>query len=113
MKSYCRNRLDYKVTCLTARPSISGVSQGVVRLIRREKPVRWVIDSTRYHGPNVISCKLVTGLTRTPLVSAYIPLSTLDHLPYLEKALKYFKDCIVLEELNVNLNKVRSRGASN
>ena len=55
----------------------------------------------------MVSCKLVTRLIRTPLVGAYLPPSTLEHLPDLEEALKRFKDPIVLGGLNVDLNKAR------
>ena len=57
----------------------------------------------RYHGPNMVSCELVTGLICTPLVVVYLPPSTIDHLQDLEEALKRFKGPIVLEDLNVNL----------
>ena len=83
-------------------------SQGGVGLVTRERPVGWGIESLRYHGPNLVSCELVTGHIITPLVGAYISLSTLKHLPFLEEALKRFKDPIVLGYLNVDLNKARS-----
>ena len=57
----------------------------------------------------MVSCEIVTGLTRTPLVSAYLPLLTLEHLPDLEKDLQCFRDPIVLRDLNVELDKARSR----
>ena len=74
---YCRNRLGYKVTCSTAQPSSSGGDQGSVKLVTRERPVWWGIESTRYHRPNVVSCEIVTVITRTPLVGAYLPPSVL------------------------------------
>ena len=61
----------------------------------------------RYHGPNVVSCNIVTGLTRTPLVGAYLPLSTLEHLPDLEEALQRFRGPIYLRGLNVDLYEAR------
>ena len=75
-------------------------------MVTRERPVGWGIESTRYHRLNVVICKLVTGLTRNPLVRAYPHSSTLEHLPDLEEALKRFKDPIVLRDLNMDLNKV-------
>ena len=72
------------VACLEAQPSRAGGDQGGVRLVTRERPVVWGIESTRYHGPNVVSCELITGITRTPLAGTYLPPSTLDHLPDLE-----------------------------
>ena len=106
--TYCWNRLGYKVTCLTAHPTSTGGSQGGVEVVTRERLVRWGIESTRYHGPNVVSCYLVTGLIRTPLIGAYLPPSTLEHIPDLEEALKRFKDPIILWDLNMDLNEARS-----
>ena len=73
----------------------------------RETLIGWGIDSTRYHGPNLERCKLVTRLTRTPLVGAYLPPFMLDHLPDLEEALKKFKDTIFLRDLNIDIEKAR------
>ena len=86
-ETYLHNRFGYDVTCSVDWPSIYRGSQGGVGLVTREKPFRWGIESTRYHRPNVVNCKIVTGLTRTPLVGAYLPPSTLDHLSDLEEAL--------------------------
>ena len=74
----------------------------------RERSVWWDIESMRYHGPNMVSCELINRLTRTPLVGAYLPLSTLDHLPDLEEYLKRFKYPIVLGYLNMDLGETRS-----
>ena len=65
-------------------------------------------ESTRYHRLNVVICKLVTGLTRNPLVRAYPHSSTLEHLPDLEESLKRFKDPIVLRDLNMDFGEARS-----
>ena len=105
---YCRNRLVYDVTCSTARPTSAGGSQGGVILVTRERPVGWGIESTRYHGPSVVRWELVTGIIRTPLVSAYLTPSTIKNPPDLEEALKRFKDPIILGDLNMDLNKARS-----
>ena len=72
-----------------------------------KRPVRWVIEYTRYHGPNVVIYNIITGLTRTPLVGVYLSSSMLDHLPDLEEALKRFKKPIVLGDLNVDLEEAR------
>ena len=65
------------MTCLTAHPSIAGGYYCGVRMVTRERPLLWGVESTRYHGPNVVSCEIVTGLSWTPLVGAYLPPSTL------------------------------------
>ena len=44
-----------------------------------------------FHGPNVERCEIVTGHTRTLLVSAYIPLLTINHSTVFEESLKKFK----------------------
>ena len=84
-KAYNHNQLGYNVTCLVARISSAGGAQGSVGLVTREQPDEWGIESTRFHGPNVVSCKIVTGRTKTPVVGAYLPPSTLEHLPDVEE----------------------------
>ena len=45
----------------------------------------------RFHGKNVVGCKVISGGNRTPLVGAYPPPpSTLEHLPDMEEALDRF-----------------------
>ena len=80
-EAYSHNRLGCVVTFSTARPSSAGISQGGVGLVTRERLAGWGVDSTRYHGPKVVSYKIVIGLTWTPLIGAYLPPSTLEHLP--------------------------------
>ena len=74
-------------------------------MVTGERPDSWRIESTRFHGPNLVSCKIVTWPTRTPLVGAYLPLSMMEHLLDIEEALQLFKgwDTIVLGDLNVEL----------
>ena len=59
----------------------------------------------QFHGPNVLSCEIVSGIKRTPLAIVYLTLTTLYHLPDLEEALNRFPgiDPIVLEELKSDL----------
>ena len=76
-------------------------------MVTRERPVGWGIESMRYHGPNVVSCEIITGLTRTPLVGAYLPLLIMEHLIDLEEALQHFRDPIFLGNLNVDLDETR------
>ena len=72
----------------------------------REWPDGWGIESTRFHGPNVVSCEIVTGPTQTPLVGAYFPPSTLEHLPYIKEALQRLKGWvpIILGDIKVDLD---------
>ena len=58
----------------------------------------------------MVSFKIVTGHTQTPLVSMYLPPSMLEHLPDFEEALQQFKglDPIVLGDFNLDLDNERS-----
>ena len=55
-----------------------------------ERPKGWIVDSTRFHGMNIVSCKVVARDQQMPLIEAYLPPSTLDHLPDSEEALNRF-----------------------
>ena len=70
-------------------------------------PIGWEIYSTRYHRPNVVNCKFVTGITQTPPIGVYLSLSILEHLQDLEEAQKRFKGPIFLGDLNVDLDEAR------
>ena len=63
-----------------------------------------------FHGPKLVSYKIVTGPTQTPLVGMYLPLSTLEHLPDVKEALQRFRGQypIVRGNLNVDLDNARS-----
>ena len=50
----------------------------------------WEIESTQFHGPNLVSYKIISGTQRTPLIGIYLTLTTLDHIPDLEEALNHF-----------------------
>ena len=56
----------------------------------------------------MVSCEIITRLTQTPLVGAYLPPSTLEHLPDLEEVLQRFRGPIVLGGYNVDLDEVKS-----
>ena len=59
---------------------MSGGVQGGMRLVIRERPEIWNDESTRFHGPNMVSFGIVSNSERTPLISAYLSPSTFDHL---------------------------------
>ena len=77
---------------------------GGVRLVTRDRKERWDIESTPFQGPNMVICKIVSRLQRTPLIGDYLPLTTLEHLTNLEDALNSFlwRDPIVLGDLNAD-----------
>ena len=56
-----------------------GYSQVGVCMIVQEKSHSWIIESTQFRRPDVVSCKVVTGKW-TPLIRDYLPPSTLEHL---------------------------------
>lgn len=95
---------DYHVYATAARSR----HQGGIALVYRNSDY-WQIESVRKHGPNVISCELVTGPRRVPLVGVYIPPNDLTTLEYLAQALELFPKGkpIVLGDLNANLNSPR------
>ena len=73
LEEYSHNRLGYDVTCLAERPSSARGSQGGIGMVTRERPIGWGIQSTLYHGMNVVICKIVTVITQNLLVGAYLP----------------------------------------
>ena len=88
-----------------ARGSQSGV---VIALW--ENPEGWIIESTCFHRPNVVSCKLISGDQQTVLIGSCLSPSTLDHMPDLEEALKFFlfRDPVVLRDLNADISGLRN-----
>ena len=67
--AYTKDCCGYRVVATKAKSSIQG---GIVLFYRSESPW-WSIEGTRTHGPNVISCTLVSGTHRRwTLIGAYI-----------------------------------------
>ena len=87
---YCKNRLGHGIVCLRAVLTTSGSTNKGVGLVMRERPKVWDIDATKLHEPNVVNCEIVYGFQQTPLIGAYISLSTLYHLSNLGEALNRF-----------------------
>ena len=96
--------------CSVARPSSTGGSQGGMWLVSQDRPNGWGIELTRFHGTNVVSCEIIAGRIRTPLVGAYLLPSTLNHLPDLEEDLYRFQVLypIFIGDLNIDLDAIRS-----
>ena len=82
--AYFRNRLGHAIVCLPVRPASALGLQIVVGLVSQYWPMGWIIELTRFHSTNMVSCKVVTGISRTLIVGSYLPSSTLAHLPDLE-----------------------------
>ena len=85
----------------------------------QDSPKEFHIESTRFHGPNVVSFILVDGDTRSPIVGAYLPPSSLDHLPDFEDAMERFAlspNVTVLGDFNAdiyNLTNIRNQTIAN
>ena len=66
------------------------------------------MESMRFHGPNVVSCEIISGLQRKPFIGAYLPLTTLEHLTYPEEALNRFprRYPIIMRDLNADVRQM-------
>ena len=71
-KVYCHNSLEYNAVCYQAVVTTAG-AQGVVGLLMRERAYGCIVESTRFQGLNMLSCKVVLGGHHTPLIRAYLP----------------------------------------
>lgn len=98
---YTKQCLGYDIACSTADGNSGGVA-----LISKTNPRGWHLESTQFHGPNVLSTIYVTGKKRIPIIGAYLPPTTLDHLTDLDMALDRFPDAdpMILGDLNVNIH---------
>ena len=68
MSLYFRNRLGYGIIYSTAQPASAGGAQGGVGLVSWGQVTVYSLELTRFQGPNVISCEVVTGTSQTPIV---------------------------------------------
>ena len=82
--NYAQSVGDYKVF-----GSQASNNQGGVALFWKEDSNRYMIESVRGHGPNIVSCILVTGERRWKVVGIYCPPSETDGatLYHLQEAL--------------------------
>ena len=78
--------------CFTEITNEAENVQGGVCLVVWYQPKEWSVKSTHFHGPNRVSCNIVAGGKRTPLLGAYLSPSTLEHLPDLEEDLTQFQE---------------------
>ena len=106
---YTRYSSDYHVTATEA----SSPHQGGIALFYKDS-TRWQVESIRHHGPNVISCLLVTGNRRYGVVGAYIPTADTLTLNQITRALDRFpQDCVpvILGDLNVDFSDLQDQRA--
>ena len=97
--------------CSTATTTTDDGAQRGVGIVVIDQPQVFNVELAHFHGPNVVICKNVFDGKRTLLAGAYLPLSTLEHLPDLEGALTRFRDQepILLGELNVEIKSQNPR----
>ena len=77
---YTRHAYGYDVVATEAM----SVHRGGIALAYQASPY-WQVESTQCHGPNVMSCVLVSGRMRQPLVGVYIPPTDETTIGHLEK----------------------------
>ena len=106
---YCQNRLCYYIVCSVSRSSSASISQGGMFLVSRDRQTGWILELTRFHRPNVVSCEDIRGTSRTPIIGVYLPPTTLDHLPNLEESLEsfQFQDPILKGGINLDLDEAQ------
>ena len=109
-QAYLHNRLGYNMVCSPEITTESGGAQGGVGLVIWDQSKGWSVESTRFHGTNVVSCKVVSGRKWTPLIGMYFYPSTLEHLLHLEEALTRFCDHnpIVLGYLKAEIGQAQN-----
>ena len=104
---YTRAACGYRVVATKAESR----SQGGVALIYREHSNQWAIEGIRRHGPNVISCTLVSGRCRWSIVGGYIPPSDVmgATLHFIQEAVetRVKHPIIFLGDLNVDFRAPR------
>ena len=80
-EAYFHNHLGYNVVCYQAVVNTARGVQVGVGMVVRERSYRWSVELTRFHRGNMVICEIVSGGQQTPIIGAYLPLSTLEHLP--------------------------------
>ena len=99
--------LGYGVLCFLEITKYASGVQGGLGLIFWYRPKVWIIELTRFHRPNVSSFEIVASNKRTPLISAYLLPSTLEHLTDLEEAMTRFRyqEPILIGEPNKDIRQ--------
>ena len=104
---YCSNRLGYSVVWLTRIMKMDVSVHGGVGLVVQDQYQGLIIESTRFHGPNVLIWEVINDGKRAAIIGTYLPHSTLEHLPDFEEALTHFQDQdpILLGDINANIDQ--------
>ena len=88
-KAYCHNMIGYDMVCSQEITTWDCDAQGRVGMVAWYQTQVWSIELTRFHGMNVVICEVVSGKC-TPIIRAYLPTSTLEHLSDLTESLTRF-----------------------
>ena len=85
-----------------------GAEGGICPFVCNQPQV-YRVELMLFHGPIMVSYKVVTVTNRkwSPIISAYLPHSTIEHLLDLEEALSRFQDHIpiVLGDLSADIGQ--------
>ena len=79
-QDYFCNSLGYYVVFLPTIVTTYGGAKVGVGLVVQDQPQVWSLELTRFHGPNMVICEVVTERKPTPIIGKYLPPSTIDHL---------------------------------
>ena len=60
------------MVCSLITTTASGGVQGEVVLVIRDRPQGCSVESIRFHGPNMVSCKVVTEGKWIPIIGTYL-----------------------------------------
>ena len=57
---FFHNHLRYEIVCSKATVNANGGAQRGVGIVPRETPEDWIVDSMRFHGPNMVFCDILS-----------------------------------------------------
>ena len=79
-------------------------------MVSRDQLMVWSLESTRFHGTNVVRCEFSRGTARAPIILVYLPQTTLANLLDLKEALERFrgKEPILMVYPNMYLDEAQN-----
>jgi exonuclease III len=99
---YTRSAYGYTVFATQT----AHTNQGGIALIFTNS-LYFQVEAQQKHGPNIISCILVTGTKKYPIIGTYIPPHDTTTLYYIAQACERFtgQSIILLGDINIDLRK--------
>ena len=70
---YFHSLLYYNMVCFLVVTMATYGAKGGVDLFFRDLLQGWSMESKRFHGPNMVSCEVVTSGKHTLLIGAHLP----------------------------------------